>query len=114
MIGADQVDIDIARPEGGIGFHQRADRLDHAGVVDQDLRFPEPPNGFIDHSRDAGIISNIAGARAGLAAVSAGSTLRLNYSIAPASGSRMRVRRYRWSERRLSNFLLAMRCSIRS
>ena len=43
-----------------------------------------------------------------------GIDLRLNCLIAPPSGLRMRVSRYRWSERRLSNFLSPMRCSTRS
>ena len=37
VVGADQVDLDVARPDRRIGRGDLGDRLDDAGIVDQDV-----------------------------------------------------------------------------
>ena len=68
VVGADQVDLDVARPDGGIGRGERRDRLDDAGIVDQDVEAAQPLAGIGHRALDRGIVGDIAGQRLGRAA----------------------------------------------
>jgi hypothetical protein len=68
MIGADEVDLDAPPPSSRIALYQCADRLDHAGVVDQNVDTPQPLVGFVDHRPNRSVICDVTSHGCGPAA----------------------------------------------
>ena len=68
VIGADQGDFDVAPPSRGLAVREETDRLDYAGVVDQDVDRSELPVRFSDRRIQRGVIGDVAGDAEGAAA----------------------------------------------
>jgi hypothetical protein len=68
MIGTEEIDLDDPPPGGRIALHERADRLDDAGIVDQDVDIPQPLAGFLDHRLNRSVICDVTCHRRGSAA----------------------------------------------
>ena len=66
VVGANQIDTDVARPGGRISLRQCSDRLDHTGIVDQNIGLSEAPNRLTDRRLHRGVLRDIAGNTAGL------------------------------------------------
>jgi hypothetical protein len=61
VVGADQVDLDIAAPRRRIALDQRSYRLNNACVVHQDVGVPKAVMGVLEHLIDGSEIGHIAG-----------------------------------------------------
>lgn len=68
MIGTEEIDLDDPPPGGRIALHERADRLDDTGIVDQDVDIPQPLAGFLDHRLNRSVICDVTCHRRGSAA----------------------------------------------